>query len=271
MTMNNADYQIEMEKLFHKNQQFPRIKAEFVAEPKFAEHMEANNIDLDFGYDLLIQMVLHKRVALPILVGLLRKHFQGDCQQTSDAILAAAQADLVDWQPALLIFIVKYGITDEVQDDLDRYQYPLPMIVHPKTLIDNHDTGYFTSRNSVLLKHNHHDEDVCLDHLNDMNDIKLCINHNTANMIKNKWKNLDKPKEGEDKESYKRRVRAFQKYDRTARDVMAHLEVADNVFYLTHKYDKRGRVYSQGYHVNYQGNAWNKAVIEFVQEEVPNQ
>jgi len=36
---------------------------------------------------------------------------------------------------------------------------------------------------------------------------------------------------------------------------------------LTHKYDKRGRCYSQGYHVNPQGNDWNKAVIEFAEKE----
>jgi DNA-directed RNA polymerase len=41
-----------------------------------------------------------------------------------------------------------------------------------------------------------------------------------------------------------------------------------NRFYLTHRYDKRGRTYAQGYHVNTQGNCWNKAVIELADEEV---
>lgn len=266
--MSTHDYQIEMEKLFHKNQLFPRIKSEFTSNPEFGKHMDKHGINQDFGFDLLVQMVLHKRTTLPILVGLLRKHFQQDCQMTADAILEAAKADLVDWKPDFLLFVVRYDITQDVQDDLDRYQYPLPMIVEPLALKDNHDTGYFTSRNSVILKNNHHDEDVCLDHLNAMNRIKLSVNHDVANMIHNKWKNLDKPKDGEDRKDYEKRVKAFKKYDRTARDVMQHLEVADNVFHLTHKYDKRGRVYSQGYHVNYQGNCWNKAVIEFANQEV---
>ncbi len=262
-------YQIDMEKLFHKNQLFKRIKAEFMSEPAFEKQMVQHGIPLEFGYDLLCQMVLHKRVQLPILVGTLRKHFSGNCQETADMILKAAQADLVDWNATFLTFIIRYGITDDVQDDLDRYQYPLPMVVEPRELKDNHDTGYYTSRNSVILKDNHHDEDVCLDHINAMNRIKLCINHDTANMIKNKWKNLDKPKDGETKQDFDKRRKAFEKYDRTARDVMQHLEITDNQFYLTHKYDKRGRVYCQGYHVNYQGNAWNKAVIEFVNQEIP--
>jgi len=267
--MDMVQYQIDMEKLFHKNQLFTRIKSEFTnCDFDFRRYMQRNNIDSDFGFDLLVQMVLHKRTTLPILVGILRKHFQGDCQKTADALLAACVADLMDWDKQLHIFIVKYDITPEVQDDLDRYQYPLPMIVEPKEIKNNTDTGYYTSKNSVILKHNHHDNDVCIDHLNKMNKIKLRINHDTATMIQNEWKHLDKPKPGEDRKEYQKRVKAFAKYDRTARDVMAHLEIAGNEFYLTHKYDKRGRVYCQGYHVNYQGNPWNKAVIEFKHEEV---
>ena len=41
-----------------------------------------------------------------------------------------------------------------------------------------------------------------------------------------------------------------------------------NNFSLNHKYDKRGRTYCQGYHVNYQGTPWNKAVVEFSHKEI---
>jgi DNA-directed RNA polymerase len=40
------------------------------------------------------------------------------------------------------------------------------------------------------------------------------------------------------------------------------------VFHLTHKVDKRGRIYSQGYHVNTQGAAFKKAMIELAKEEL---
>ena len=49
---------------------------------------------------------------------------------------------------------------------------------------------------------------------------------------------------------------------------MEILTEESDTFYLPHKYDKRGRTYCQGYHVSYQGAAWNKAVIEFANEEV---
>lgn len=269
--MDMKSYQLEMEKLFHNNQLFPRIKKEFTkSEINFRGMMLAHDIDQDFGFALLVQMALHKRATLPVMVGILRKHFKGDSQKTANELFKACMADLVDWQPTSEQFIVKYDISSDVQEDLDRYQYPLPMIVLPKQIKSNTDTGYFTATDSVILKDNHHDNDVCLDHLNRMNQVKLSINHTTAAMIHNEWKNLDKCKPGEDRREWQKRVKAFEKYDRTARDVMAHLEIAGNEFYLTHKYDKRGRVYCQGYHVNYQGNAWNKAVVEFVNEEVPN-
>ena len=267
--LNMEQVQIDMEKLFHKNQLHPRIKAEFTsADLPFRDVMVKHGLDPQFGFDLLVQMVLHKRAGLPILVGILRKHFKGDNQACADALLLACQIDLVDWNPATEQFIVKYDITQDVQDDLDRYQFPLPMIVEPRELKTNSDTGYFTSRNSVILKNNHHDKDVCLDHLNHMNRVKLTLNNEVVSFIENSWRNLDKPKPGEDRKDFDKRKKAFEKYDRTARDVMAHLEIAGGEFYLTHKYDKRGRVYCQGYHVNYQGNTWNKAVIEFAQAEM---
>ena len=101
-----------------------------------------------------------------------------------------------------------------------------------------------------------------------MNQVALTINVDTARMVRNQWKHLDKQKEDETAKDFQDRVAAFQKYDRNAREVMEMVFVAGDRFWLTHKYDKRGRTYAQGYHVNYQGNAWNKAVVEFAEKEI---
>jgi hypothetical protein len=275
--MDMREIQIDMEKLFHNNQLIPRIRREFTdSEINFRNIMHKHDIDSDFGFDLMVQMVLHKRTTLPVLAGILRKHFKNypervQSQFTVDLIYKCIIADLVDFNPQINQFIVRYDISADVQEDLERYQYPLPMIVHPKTLHTNEDTGYFTSKDSVILKYNnHHDGDVCLDHLNRMNNIKFRINSETAVMVANQWRNLDKLKPGEERKDFQKRVKAFEKYDRTAKDVMAHLEIVGGEFWLTHKYDKRGRVYAQGYHINYQGNTWNKAVIEFAEGEIVN-
>jgi hypothetical protein len=262
-------HQVELEKLFNKNQLIPRIRQEFQTCDgfDFSAYMLEKEIPFPFGFDLLTQMALHKRTTLPILVGVLRHHFD-DSQLTADMILRAAEADLVDWNPELRIFVVKFTLSADVQEELDKFQYPLPMVVQPKQVTCNTDTGYLMTGGSVILKKNHHDDDVCLDHLNRVNRVKFAIDLDTATMIQNKWRNLDKPKAGETRDDFDKRKRAFEKYDRTAKDVIALLIQEGNEFYLTHKYDKRGRVYCQGYHVNYQGAAWNKATILLAEKEL---
>lgn len=267
--MTKSETQKELEALYSKNQTIPRITQEFrdSKEFNFKQYFKQIGIDEAFGFALMVQMALHKRCDLPTLVGLLRGYFKSS-QECVDQILIAAMADLMDWDETLNIFICRVTVSQEVQDDLDRFQFPLPMVVKPKLIKNNRQSGYLLNNSSVILRDNHHEDDVCLDHLNRMNAMKLCVNLDTALMIKNKWKGLDKAKPGEPKEEFNKRKRAFAKYDRTARDVIDILIAEGNEFYLTHRCDKRGRTYCQGYHVSYQGAAWNKACVEFSDKEV---
>lgn len=257
--------QIELEQLFNKNQLIPRIRKEFTDCTKFnfMEYIHAQGIPVLFGIDLLVQMALHKRTTLITLIGCLRHHLENS-QETADMIYKAAEADLVDYSVQLKQFVVKFNISADVQAELDKFQFPLPMVIQPEMVTTNKETGMLISGGSIILRNNHHNDDVCLDHINRMNQVRFTINHNTAMMVKNKWRNLDKAKEGETKEDFERRKRAFDKYDRTAKEVIGMLP---DDFYLTHRYDKRGRVYCQGYHVTYQGAPWNKAVIELADKE----
>jgi hypothetical protein len=264
MDADRIALQTKLEELFSKNQLIPRIKAEF-KDSGILEYMDTKEIDREFGMALVIQMVLHKRASLPTLCGILRHHFD-TAQDCVEAIKKAAEADLVDWNGRE--FVLAYDISDDVKEELDRFQFPLPMVIPPRPLKSNLSSGYMTGSGSVILKDNHHDHDVCLDHLNRMNSIEFVINNNTATMVKNSWRDLDKPKEGETREDFMKRVKAFEKYDRTVRDVMATLKRSGEGFWLTHKVDKRGRTYCQGYHINYQGAPWNKAVIELADKEL---
>lgn len=262
--------QVNIEKLFHKNQLLPRIKSEFMKAGKFTTIMQNANIPVEFGYSLLAQMVLHRRADLTTLVGILRHELKSkDCQDTAEMLLEAVKADLVDFDPISEKFIMRYDISQDVVDELELYQFPLPMVIPPKQIVDNLTSGYLTSRSSVILRDNHHEDDVCLDHLNRVNQVAYTINLDVAKFIRNKWKGLDKKSPDGTRKDFLARVKSFEKYNRTANDVHEHLFVAgNNRFYLTHKYDKRGRVYSVGYHVNPQGNDWNKGVIAFAKGEI---
>ena len=276
----DLEYQLYLEDLFHKNQTIPRLRQEFEI-PQILDHCKEHEIPRSFGVDLLVQMVLHKRTSVSTLVGILGpKHFSEgrysvpstqELQACADMLLKAAEADLVDWDDMARQFIIRIDVSNDVYDELERYQYPLPLVVEPRELKANQDTGYHSNgsaKGSVILRNNHHEDDVCLDHLNRVNRMPLTINAETAAMVQNRWRNLDRKKKGESQESFRRRVKAFEKYDRTVKDVLGHLYVAGNEFFLTHRYDKRGRCYAQGYHVNPQGNDWSKAIIEFAKKEI---
>lgn len=269
---SRLELQLELETLYSKNQLIPRIKKEFTdcKEFDFISFMKEHSILPEFGIDLLVQMVLHKRAPITTMVGILRKHFEplhNASQLAADMLYRCAELDLVTWDDISQRFIMEFDVSPEVHEDIARYQFPLPMVIEPEPVTSNKDTGYLTCRGSIILKQNHHEGDVCLDHINRLNRVKLCINEDTAFMVANEWKNLDKPKEGESHQDYQKRLKAFDKYDRTSKDVIGKILSLGNEFHLTHRYDKRGRTYCQGYHINYMGTAWNKAVVELADKE----
>lgn len=276
--------QAQLELLYSKYQLHKCIAREAV-DAGAEEDLTAMDIPVDFGVDLIVQMVLHKRADVSTLVGLLKKHFtdhENPAQACADMLFKAVGQDVVDLDELFVnddetgqrvrkhIFVVRHDISHELQEKLDQFQYPLPMIEEPKTVIHNRQTGYQTITGSLILRNNHHEDDICLDHINRMNQIPLALNTDVIAFVQNKWRNLDKAKPGESYHKFKARKAAFEKYDRTSRDVLAALLAHGNRIWLTHKYDKRGRTYSQGYHVNYQGADWNKACIEFADAEPLN-
>lgn len=272
--------QITLETLFNKNQTMRRLKAE-ASIPEVEAHCEEHQIPYGFAVDLIAQMCLRKRAPVGVLVGILRHHFKdnvGDSpnasQACADMLLKAAQTDLVDLGENLrgdLEFIIALDIEPETKAEMELYQYPLPMVIPPKPVNQNTDTGMFTIKGSIILKNNHHEDDVCLDHINRVNQTAYRINADTVRLVRNSWAGLDHQKADETEAEYKTRVKAFQKYDRVSRDVIDNLVMNEDPFYLTNKYDKRGRTYAQGYHTNPQGNGWNKAVIEFAEAELLNE
>ena len=63
---------------------------------------------------------------------------------------------------------------------------------------------------------------------------------------------------------------AFNIRDAETDDVIEYLLLNGNRFFFGWRYDKRGRMYSQGYHVNPQGNQYRKAMLQFADKEVLN-
>lgn len=263
------EHQLELEKLYDKNQLMPRVRQAFrdCERLDFAQLMSELNIPDKFGFDMLAQMAVRKRANVPTLVGCLRHHCETS-QEVASLLEIAVVNNMVEWSSRDQQFIVIYGIAPALQEELDRFQFPLPMVIKPELVEDNLDTGYLTERASVVLRDNYTDDDVCLDHLNRINGTKYALNLDVALTIQNRWRHLDKKKPDETWEDFKKRKKAFEKYDAVAKDVIQLLLKEGNELYLTHRYDKRGRTYCMGFHITYQGTDWNKAIIEFADKEV---
>ena len=274
---NTADFssQKELESLFSKHQVMPFLR-QICEDRGYPETLKELGLPVEFGIQLLSHMMLCKRANIVTLVGILRHHFTDSeeasaVQQCTEMLCKAVDVDAVNFDAQMMVFIVEHDIKKQEQQQLDQFQYPLPMIEHPEPVTNNKETGYQTIPGSLLLKNNHHDQDICLDHINRMNSIPLSVNPDVVAFVQNQWARLDKPKPDELYQDFKKRQKAFKKYDAASRDVIDGLVAAGNHFWLTHKYDKRGRTYCQGYHVSTQGNDWNKAVIEFAEGEKLNE
>lgn len=269
MEMTLKEIQMELEEMFNKNQLVKRIRAEFeeCTSFDFAAAFEEMDVPVPLGMSIMTQMAIHKRCSLDVLIGSLRSQVETS-QDTADALTQLVMNGFIQWDEYKEEFIVMLDITPAVQNEVDTYQYPLPLVVQPKKVKNNFDRGYYTTSGSIILKNNHHDGDVCLDHINRANAVPLTINMETVVMISNQWKGLDKQKDDETRADYLKRVKAFKRYDDVAHNVIDILGQCGNRFFLTHRPDKRGRIYCQGHHVNYQGNDWNKAVVEFADGEI---
>ena len=266
------EIQLHLEQIHFSNQTLSKLRKTF-SQPVIIDHLREHGIPLDFGLEFLAQIGLHRRANFKTMFGLLHHHFSEGkdegLQNCADMIEAAIEAGLCNYDPLSREMTVAVAIPADVQAELDKFQYPMPMVCKPKPLSSNRHSAYLTGGSGVILKrYNHHDDDVCLDHLNRLNCVELCLNMDTARMIENTWSNLQRQKDDETRDQYLKKVKAFVKYDTSARDVMQFVFISGNKFHMTHRYDKRGRTYAQGYHINPQGNEWNKAVVEFSTKEL---
>lgn len=258
--------QKDLETLYSKYQLLPVLRGEFqtVAEAYPDEEMQP------FIVDVLTHMSLHRQADAETLVGILSPKY-GTPQEVADNLVVLAELDYLDieetrdgWK-----FAVRFDVSADVHEMLDKYQFPLPMLVHPRTLKKNFDTGYLTILNPVILNGSDYfdDKDVCLDHLNRMNHVALEVNMEVVRSQEGKFIVPTREDDEEFKEYQKRQKQAVKFYETTV-DVMNTLNALGGEFYLTHRYDRRGRCYASGYHINTQGDDYRKSMLVLHRKEV---
>jgi hypothetical protein len=167
---------------------------------------------------------------------------------------------------ASLVVVSRIPLEPTLIEFIEDSQYLPPMVCEPRKLVDNYSSGYLTHNDSLILgQGNHHEGDICLDVLNTMNQVPLRLN---IDML---CKYEEKPTFDLDTADKKDQWIAFKKQSYRFYEMIVS---QGNKFWLTHKVDKRGRIYAQGYHINTQGASFKKAMVQLAEGEyiegVPN-
>lgn len=146
-----------------------------------------------------------------------------------------------------------------LKEFIENCEYLPPMVCEPLEVTSNYSSGYLTHSDSLILKNNHHNGDLCLDVVNKVNRVALSLDTEYLSMYEETPKT--EPEDQVQKDNWQRfKEQSYEFY---------HLMTSQgNRFYLTNKYDKRGRMYCQGYNISYQGTAFKKAILNLAKKEV---
>lgn len=231
------------------------------------EYITERQETIKFTLEFMYQLILRKRIDILTVVGVMRS-LGGEAISTINKCIEVLKMGLCLYDPVREQFVVRVNVPDEVREEIDRFGYPLPMIIKPKYLRDNKQTGYLTIKGSLLLKNNHHEKDINLDHLNRVNRIPLRTNIDAYMNTELVWDGMEKPDDIHKMGQYQKKIRNYKKFRKDSNTLINMMNDLCDKFYITHKYDKRGRVYCQGYHFSYQGSDWNKAMLMFANEEL---
>lgn len=152
-----------------------------------------------------------------------------------------------------------YALEEATLQRIANTKYLPPMIVKPKRVVFNKGSGYLTcSTDSIILgRDNHHNNTQAKDVLNIMNSIQLTLDETILAMQEEPSKPLDTQE----------KIDNFNRMRISSRGVYNEMVEYGNKFYVTHKFDKRGRLYSQGYHVHIQSTEYKKALINLTKKE----
>ena len=171
-----------------------------------------------------------------------------------------------------------FSLPDELQAYVERACYLPPLIVKPKILRDNRSSGYLTVKGESLIlggSNNHHNDPIALDVLNLMNRYPLTLNEWVLdNVVEEPTSDLNTVEDAhllteiELRKAVQQQHRNWNKHLEQSAYFYTHVRVNNNKMFITNKFDKRGRIYSCGYHISPQGASYKKAIVDLFNKSV---
>ena len=215
---------------------------------------------------VLTSLVLNADDYIPLISACTVKQIKGlnkiqSAQTIGEILHCIDSTDLILWditKDNKRIIKSNMALSDELQRRVDLMCVLPPIVVKPKTLRHNKSSGYLTiNKDSLILgdKENHHDKCISLDVLNTLNQQALQLDLDICYKFEKEFTSdheVDSDEYRNQRKTYEKAKEQFEFF----RD-----KLADSTIHFTHKVDKRGRVYSQGYQMNTQGTSYEKACI----------
>lgn len=160
-------------------------------------------------------------------------------------------------------------LSKEVYQFIDNTMYMPPMTIKPKEVNSNSETGYLNPNGSLLLNGAHHEEEISLDVINKQSSIALNINEDSIKFEE------PTPDFAATAEEEGKSLTALQLKEATTNFIVhrnqtecLEQELIGKPFYFNYKFDSRGRLYNQGYHITYQGTKYKKSCIDLYNKEL---
>jgi hypothetical protein len=232
------------------------------------------NTDIDWTEVLTELMITVVRTGeaqnIQSIVGCIGHMFKHDdpfdgIRTAGEIVAIAGEHDLFNVIPAkysdtvYMMIEPIYELSEEVKQYIADTKYLPPMITKPLKVTKNFDYDYYTVESSKILgSGNHHDMPLALDVINIANGIAMELDLDVLAEEEKSSKPLDTPE----------KIKNFNRMTHASRIVYNEILEHGNRFYNTHKYDKRGRLYSQGYHVHIQSTEYKKALINLAHKEI---
>lgn len=208
-------------------------------------------------------------------------------QTTSELLAVLCNTNLFDIykesKHGSLKVISNIELPADILKDIENSEYLSPMVCEPLELTNNRSSGYLTEHGVSLIlggAANHHTGDICLDVLNTMNRVKLTLNTEFLSYLEEDSSEItvESIKKAAAKKgkilttvvATERLQRALENWDhfkKTSYEMYTLIVKQGNEFHLTHRVDKRGRIYAQGYHISTMGTSFKKAMIDLVEQE----
>jgi hypothetical protein len=151
-----------------------------------------------------------------------------------------------------------YVLEPETYEYIGLRKFNPPLLVTPKQWESNDEGGYYDNDLHCILGsiHSQHRKPQALDVLNLLQEIEWELDPIIAAMEQEPNKEFKSVESHEQFLIFKKECKeVYEKY-------------LGKSFWFVVQFDKRGRMYTKGYHIQFQGSGWHKASLNFAHKEL---